>query len=112
MEEMLAKIGLKGAYLLTGLVGSSIALLYGRKIKTWRDKLKAVVFVLAGSVVTGFVTPLIIVWKPDWIGAEHSIAFVIGIFGMSIIRDIFNFIYDFGKNPLEYFRILRGEKKK
>ena len=108
---MLAKLGLKGVYLLTGLVGSSIALLYGAKIMTWRDKLKAIVFVISGSVVTGFVTPLIILWQPNWVGAEYSIAFVIGIFGMSIIRDIFSFIYDFGKNPLEYLRMLRGGKK-
>ncbi len=111
MEEMLAKLGLKGVYLLTGLVGSSIALLYGGKIMTWKDKLKAVVFVLAGSVVTGFVTPLVIMWQPGWAGAEYSIAFVVGIFGMSIIRDIFSFIYDFGRNPLEYLRMLRGGKK-
>jgi len=52
------------------------------------------------------------VWQPGWAGAEYSIAFVVGIFGMSLIRDIFSFLYDFGKNPLEYFRMLRGEKKK
>ena len=111
MEEMLAKLGIKGVYLITGLIGSSVALLFGRKIKTWRDKAKAIVFVLAGSVVTGFITPLVLVWQPNWAGAEYSIAFVVGIFGMSIIRDIFSFIYDFGKNPIEYFKMLRGGKK-
>jgi len=111
MEEILAKLGIKGVYLITGLIGSSVALLFGRKIKTWKDKLKAIIFVLAGSVVTGFVTPLVLVWQPNWIGAEYSIAFVVGIFGMSIIRDLLNFIYDFGKNPLEYLRMLRGGKK-
>ena len=111
MEELLAKLGIKGVYLITGLIGSSVALLFGRKIKTWRDKLKAVIFVLAGSVVTWFVTPLVLVWHPSWAGAEYSIAFVVGIFGMSIIRDLLNFIYDFGKNPMEYLRMLRGGKK-
>ena len=111
MEEMLAKLGLKGVYLLTGLAGGAIALLYGGKIMTWKDKLKAVLFVIAGSVVTGFVTPLVIMWHPSWVGAEYSVAFIVGIFGMSVIRAIFVFIYDFSKNPIEYFKMLRGGKK-
>ena len=111
MEEFLAKLGVKGVHLFTGLLGSSIALLYGNKVKTWKDKVKAILIVLSGATVTGYVTPLVLLYKPDWIAAEYSIAFVIGIFGMSIIRDVFNFIYDFGKNPLEYLRMLRGGKK-
>ena len=111
MEEIFAKLGLKGVHLLTGLMGGSIALLFGRKIKTWRDKLKAVIIVLAGATVTVFVTPLVLVWKPNWIGAEYSIAFIVGIFGMSVIRDVFSFLYDFGKNPMEYLRMIRSGKK-
>lgn len=111
MEELLAKLGLKLVYLLTGLIGGSIALLFGGKIKTWRDKALAIIFVLAGSVVTGFVTPLILLWKPQWEVASYSIAFIVGIFGMGIIRDVFIFIYDFGKNPREYIRMLRFGKK-
>ncbi len=111
MEEIFAKLGIKGVHLLTGLMGGSIALLFGRKIKTWRDKLKAVIFVLAGATVTGFVTPLVLVYKPEWVGAEYSIAFIVGIFGMSVIRDVLSFLYDFGKNPMEYLRMLRNAKK-
>tara|TARA_R110000803_G_scaffold76454_1_gene141058 strand:+ start:8208 stop:8543 length:336 start_codon:yes stop_codon:yes gene_type:complete len=111
MEEILGKLGLKGIHLLTGLLGSSIALIYGNKVKTWKDKLKAVLIVLSGATVTGYLTPLILIYKPNWIGAEYSIAFVVGIFGMSIIKDVFSFLYDFGKSPMEYLRIIRGGKK-
>ncbi len=111
MEEILAKLGIKGIHLLTGLIGGSIALIFGGKIKTWRDQLKATVFVFAGAIVTGFVTPLVVSWRPEWIEVEHSIAFIIGILGMGIIRGVFSFIYDFGKNPMEYLRMLRGGKK-
>ena len=111
MEELFAKLGLKGIHLLTGLLGGSVALLFGRKIKTWRDKIKAILVVLAGAVVTGYVTPLILIYKPSWESASYSIAFLVGIFGMSIIRDIFNFLYDFGRNPMEYIRMIRGARK-
>ena len=111
MEEILAKLGLKGVHLLTGLIGSSIALLYGKRIRTLKDKLKAIIIVLSGATVTGYLTPLILIYKPEWVGAEYSIAFIVGIFGMSIIKDAFNFIYDFGKNPLEYLKMLRGGKR-
>ncbi|GAH09780.1 unnamed protein product, partial [marine sediment metagenome] len=60
---------------------------------------------------TGYVTPLVLVYQPNWQGAEYSVAFIVGIFGMSLIRDIFNFIYDFGKNPIEYIRAVRGGKE-
>ena len=111
MEDIFAKLGVKGIHLLTGLLAGSIALIFGGKIKTWRDKLKAIIFVLAGAVVTGFITPLVMVWKPNWIEAEHSIAFIVGIFGMGVIRGMFQFMYDFGKNPMEYLRMLRNAKK-
>jgi hypothetical protein len=111
MDEIFAKLGVKGIHLLTGLMGGSIALIFGGKIKTWRDKIKAIVFILAGAVVTGFITPMVILWKPQWIEAEYSIAFIVGIFGMGVIRDVFQFMYDFGKNPMEYLRMLRGGKK-
>ena len=111
MEEWFLKTGVKLGVLCVGLMGGAVGLLYGNKIKTWQEKLKAVLIVLSGSVVTGFVTPLVLVWYPNWSGAEYSIAFIIGIFGMSIIRGVFNFIYDFGKNTLEYFKMLRGGKK-
>ena len=111
MEEWLVKAGVKIGVLCVGLMGGAVALLYGNKIRTWKEKLKAVLIVISGSVVTGFVTPLILIWYHNWIGAEYSIAFIVGIFGMSIIRGVFNFIYDFGKNPLEYLRMIRGGKK-
>ena len=111
MEEMLAKLGIKGVHLITGLIGGSLALLFGKKIVTWRDKLISILFVLCGSIVTGFITPLVIIWIPSLGAASYSVAFVVGIFGMGVIRDIFYFLYDFGKNPLEYIRAIRGGRK-
>jgi len=110
MEDWFVKAGVKIGVLVVGLIGGTVGLLYGTKIKTWKDKLKAILIVLAGSVVTGFITPLVLVWHPNWDGAEYSIAFIVGIFGMSIIRGMFQFIYDFSKNPMEYLRMLRGGK--
>ena len=111
MEDMLAKIGIKIGYLVTGFLGGAIALLFGVRPKNWRDKLKAVLFVISGAILTGFVTPLVLKWAPNWAGVEYSIGFVVGLMGMGILRDIFIVIRDFGKNPMEYLRMIRGGKK-
>lgn len=100
MEDMLAKLGLKGAHLLTGLIAGLMGLLFNKRPTTIREKIKAYAVVLSGAMLTGFLTPLVLL-KWEWLqGAEYSVAFIVGLFGMGIIEAIFNFISKLKADPL------------
>ena len=106
MEDIIAKLGLKGMHLLTGLLGGAVALIFGKKRNTIPDKIHALCIVLAGAVCTAYFTPMLFVWKPSFENAEHGIAFVIGIFGMGIIEGIMNIVYKFKDNPIDTFKYI------
>ena len=63
--------------------------------------------VIIGAVVTGYVTPLILEWKPNWENTEHSIGFLIGIFGMGIIEGFMNLVKSFQKNPIKTIKSIK-----
>jgi len=100
MEEMLAKLGLKSAHLITGLLGGAVGLIFGKQKNTLKGKIRSVGIVFVGAIVTGYVTPLILQWKPDWENTEHSIGFLVGIFGMGVIEGFINLVTSFKKNPI------------
>lgn len=112
MEDVFAKIGLKFAHLITGLIGGGIALVFGKARPTLRDKIKAVVIVLLGAVATGYLTPLLLLWKPSLETVEHGIAFVVGIFGMGIIEGLINLVRKFQDNPMDIIKEIKQLIKK
>ena len=107
MEEILAKFGIKAAHLVTGIIGGAVGLLFGKPRKGIIAKLRAIITVIVGAVVTGYVTPLIFIWKPELETVEHAIAFVVGLFGMGVIEGVFNIISKFKTNPIESIRDLK-----
>lgn len=108
MEEILVKYGLKSAHLITGLIGGAVSLFFGkRKAVTMRDKLKSVMFVIVGAVVTGYSTPIILKANPSWSDNEHGIAFVIGLFGMGIVEGAFTVVNEYKKHPLDIIKKIR-----
>ena len=110
MEEMLAKLGLKSAHLITGLLGGAVGLIFGKKKTTLMGKLRSIGIVIVGAIVTGYVTPVILIAKPHWENTEHSIGFLVGIFGMGIIEGFMNLVKSFKKNPISTIKsIKKGE---
>lgn len=107
MEEMLAKLGLKSAHLITGLLGGAVGLIFGKQKNTLKGRLRSVGVVVIGAVVTGYVTPLILQWKPGWENTEYSIAFLVGIFGMGIIEGFMNLVTSFKKNPISTIKQIK-----
>tara|TARA_R110002012_G_scaffold263606_1_gene446760 strand:- start:472 stop:813 length:342 start_codon:yes stop_codon:yes gene_type:complete len=112
MEEMLAKVGLKGVHIITGLIGGSIGLFFGKTLKTVRDKVKAFFVVLAGSVVTGYITPLIMIWFPNWESAEYSIAFFMGLMGMGVVEGLVSLVTKFKTKPVETIKEIKEIARK
>ena len=108
MEEL----GIKTMHLITGFLGGSLAIFFGKKVHTIRDKIRAFLTVVAGSVVTGFATPAMILWKPTWESAEHSIAFFIGLVGMGVIEGILNLVMKFKHKPVETIKEVKDIIKK
>lgn len=101
MEELLAKLGLKLAHLITGFLGGAIGLIFGKRQKTPLGILRSILTVFVGAIVTGYLTPFILTIKPHWEDVEHSIGFLVGIFGMGIIEGFMNLVNSFTKNPIK-----------
>lgn len=113
MEEMLAKLGLSLAHLVSGLIGGVVGLIFGKKtVRTAKDKLRAFFVILAGAIVTGYITPLVFMWKPSWENAEYSIGFVIGLMGMGVIEGLINLITQFKTSPIDTIKDIKDTIKK
>ena len=107
MEDMLAKLGLKGAHLITGLIAGIMGLIFNKKPVSKKEKIKAYAVVLGGAILTGFLTPLVLL-KWEWLlGAEYSVAFVVGLFGMGILETIFNLIGRLKVDPVAVLKSLK-----
>jgi len=110
MEEVLAKLGLKSAHLITGLVGGAVGLIFGKQKNTLMGKLKSIGVVIVGAIVTGYVTPIILNVKPHWENTEHSIGFLVGIFGMGIIEGFINLVKSFTKKPIKTIKSIKNRE--
>jgi len=107
VEELLAKLGLKSAHLITGFLGGAVGLVFGKQKTTFKGKLRSIGIVVIGAVVTGYVTPLILEWKPNWENTEYSIGFLVGIFGMGVIEGFINLVNSFRKNPISTIKSIK-----
>jgi len=100
MEDTLAKFGVKGAHLLTGLIAGVMGLIFNNKPRTLKEKIKAYIIVLAGAVLTGYITPLVLIKWDALLSVEHSVAFLVGLFGIGIAQGIFMVVSKFKDNPI------------
>lgn len=112
MEDVLVKFGIKTGHLITGLIAGVMGLLFNKRPQTMRQKIRSYFVVLSGAVLTGYITPLILLkWK--WlIGAEYSVAFVVGLFGMGVIETLFIIIKKAKENPISTISSIRDIFKK
>jgi hypothetical protein len=100
MDDILMKFGLKTGHLITGLIAGVMGLLFNKRPQNIRQKTRSYFVVLSGAVLTGYLTPLILLkWK--WLeSAEYSVAFVVGLFGMGVIESIFMLISKAKTDPI------------
>lgn len=89
MDEILAKMGLKMGHLATGLIAGLMGFMFNKKPSNISEKIRSWVVVFSGAILTGYITPLVLL-KWDFLeSAEYSVAFVVGLFGMGIVESIF-----------------------
>ena len=104
---MLAKFGLKSAHIITGLIAGAMGLVFNRRPRTLREKIKAYVVVICGAVLTGYLTPLVIL-KWEWLShTEYSVAFIVGLFGMGGVQAMFNLLNRLKANPIPTLKSIR-----
>lgn len=100
MEDILAKLGLKGIHLITGLIAGIMGLLFNKRPQTVRENIRSYMVVLFGAILTGYITPLVLLKFDFLLSAEYSVAFVVGLFGMGVIEGGFKIIESLKKDPL------------
>lgn len=109
--DFFAKLFTKAPLIIAGLIGGALAVLLGKKRSTIREKFFAIVIVLLSTFVTWYVTPIILLWLPTLETVEHSVGFVVGIFGIGIIEGLLNLVKKFTLNPLQTLKDLGILKK-
>lgn len=107
MEEILMKFGVKTGHLITGFIAGLMGMLFNKRPQTFRQRVRAYIVVFFGALLTGYITPAILLkWK--WlIDVEYSVAFVVGLFGMGLIESIFVIINKLKNDPLSVIERLK-----
>ena len=98
--ELLNEIGIGWKYLLNGLIGAAVWSIY-KKLRL----IEALRQILIGSIVAGYITPLIAYKEAIPIEYMAALSFIIGMMGMIIIDGIYKYIV----NKVRVFR--RGKEK-
>lgn len=100
MEELAMKLGIKLGYVVTGLLGGLMSLMFNKKPRTRLEKIRSYVIVVLGALLTGYITPLILLKWSAFQNVEYSIAFIVGLFGMGITEAIFVLIQKLKTDPI------------
>ena len=111
MEDIFAKLGIKLSHLIIGFLAGGVGLVFNKKPSSKRAKIKIYVIIVSGAILTGFVTPVILLWQTWLTGAEHGVAFLIGIFGMGVIEATLSFLKVFRENPMESINKMKDYKR-
>jgi len=107
MEDILLKLGLKAGHLITGLIAGIMGFVFNNKPTNFKEKIKSYFVVLSGAILTGYLTPLVLLKWELLNSAEYSVAFVVGLFGMGLVESVFVLINKLKENPVEVGRKLR-----
>lgn len=79
--------------LVVGAIGGALGIVFGQqKPRTFKEWMKAVVFVCSGAIITNFLTPLVLHLFPDLLNLEYSVALIVGLFGIGIVMSLFNIL--------------------
>lgn len=107
MEDILLKLGLKAGHLITGLIAGIMGLVFNNRPRSFRQKIRSYFVVVSGAILTGYLTPLVLLKWTFLNGAEYSIAFVVGLFGMGLVESIFVLLNKLKDNPIEVGKALK-----
>ena len=108
MDELKMKLGIKLGYVITGLLGGLMSLMFNKRPKTRMEKIKSYTIVVLGALLTGYITPLILLKWSAFQNVEYSIAFIVGLFGMGITEAIFVLIQKLKENPIETIKSIKS----
>ena len=92
--------------MLAGAGGSLITLRFLGPMP-WYERL---ILVLGGTLITHYTTPLAIYWL-NLTKYQNSIAFLIGVFGMSTVGALLQILSAIGANPFEWLRVVLNRVK-
>lgn len=87
--KFLEDMGISYKYVLNGFIGALIWSVY-KKLKFW----EAARQILIGSIVAGYITPLVAHEEQIPIEYMSALSFVVGMMGMVIIDSIYKYIVD------------------
>lgn len=85
--KFLEDIGIGYKYLLNGFIGAIVWSMY-KKLKFW----EAMRQIFIGSIVAGYITPLIAYKEEIPIEFMAALSFIIGMMGMIVIDSIYKYI--------------------
>ncbi len=96
--KFVSEIGISYKYLVNGFVGAFVWSIY-KKLRFW----EAVRQILIGSLVAGYVTPLIAFGER--IGQQYisALSFVVGMMGMILVDSVYKYL----KDKVKIFRKLK-----
>lgn len=94
MDSFLTALGLSKSSVIGGLIGSVISLRFLSELNVWQR----VISVFSGMIVAAYCTPLVVELLSLKPSTEGAIAFLIGLFGMSLVGAIEKAIPDIVKS--------------
>ena len=103
MEDLLAKLGLKAVYLVSGFFGAIITLIFNKNL----GYLKSVILVVGGTIGATFLTPLLIGLIPFFLEHEPTAGFLCGFLSMGMLGGLFRVSDRFKSDPIQTLKDIK-----
>lgn len=98
-EAVTGILGVKTSVMVAGFAGGVVSLSYLREL----SRLQMAMAVLAGTVTSGYLTPLAQHWITMPVEAENAVAFLIGLTAMNIVPGFLKLSEIFKRDPRSFF---------
>lgn len=98
-EALTGYLGMKTSVMVAGFAGGVVSLSYLRELSC----LQMGMAVLAGTVTSGYLTPLAQHWITMPTEAENAVAFLIGLTAMNIVPGFLKLSEIFKRDPRSFF---------
>ena len=99
MDQLLAALGLKHGAVIGGFIGAVISLRFIEGLNAWQRATT----VISGTVISAYVSPLAIEYLMLSAKLENGLAFLCGLFGMSLTGAIMKAIPEIVSSVREKF---------
>lgn len=98
-DALTGYLGMKTSVMVAGFAGGVVSLSYLRELTC----LQMVMAVLAGTVTSGYLTPLAQHWITMPTEAENAVAFLLGLTAMNIVPGFLKLSEIFRRDPRSFF---------